>query len=853
MILQSLRGRERELAAIDETMSLAADEGAVLLVTGEPGIGKSALLAEARRRADAVGYRVLSAAGIESEQHLPFGGLQQIMTPLMDRLESLPSVQGQALATALGLFDGPRPDLFLIAEAALLLLAQERELRPVLVVADDVQWLDPQTHQIVTFLAHRSAAMRLVLIGAARTGHRGPFVNAAFPGLEVLGVDEETAEALLQAHARDLTPADRRRIREEARGNPLALLELPAAWSESHTGESHAPTLSARLERAFAGRISHLPAGTRDVLLVAATDSSSDLEEILAATAAFRAGPPNCEALAAATDAGLVLVGGGTLTFRHPLVRSGILQTETVVRRQAAHRALADVLVTDRYRRTWHRAQSIVGPDDRVADELEETVPESLGRGAVMSAVASLERSAHLTSSTSRRGRRLLQAAQHAFEVGRPDLVSRLTGEAADADLSDLDLVRRDWLTELLNDDVRADPGRVVALCSSVERAASAGDLDLALDLLILVSLRCWWADVGDAARKRVHVTLEALTTSSDDPRCLCALALAEPVLRGHEVTHRLKQTDLDCITDADSLRTLGMAAYGVGDSVLATDLLDRAEQLLRARGRLGLLPVVLALQFHIRLDLGDWTGSAAASEEVDRVAVETGQALFAFNNVLVESRALALRGDWKSALEMVVSAEDEASRLRLSDALCLSYQSRGVALLSAGRAEEAFTCMRRQFDPHDPGYHLRESFAGVALMAEAAVDAGHEAAGRTIVDGLESVASLSPAPMLHVNLLYARAVLAPAHKAEDLYVAALQHDLSRWPFILARLRLEYGRWLVRAERHREAEPQLRQALDVFSLMGAARWMHRATAALEQAGGPESSEEGHISRGSSEP
>ena len=847
MIPQSLCGRERELAAIDETMSRTGDVGAVLRVTGEPGIGKSALLAEARKRADAVGYRVLSAAGIESEQHLPFGGLQQIMTPLMDRLESLPHVQGQALATALGLFDGPRPDLFLIAEAALLLLAQERELRPVLVVADDVQWLDPQSHQIVTFLAHRSAAMRLVLIGAARTGHPGPFVNAAFPGLEVLGVDDETAEALLRAHARDLTPADRRRIRQEARGNPLALLELPAAWSETHAGAHQAPTLSERLERAFAGRISHFPADTRDLLLVAATDSSSDLDEILAATAVFRPGVPNGHGLATAIDAGLVVVDEGTLSFRHPLVRSGILQTETVVRRQSAHRALADVLVTDRYRRTWHRAQSIVGPDDGVADDLEETVPESLGRGAVMSAVASLERSAQLTSSTSRRGRRLLQAAQHAFEVGRPDVVSRLIGEAAQNDLCDIDLVRRDWLTELLNDDVRADPGRVVALCASVERAANAGDLDLALNLLILVSLRCWWADVGDAARERVHETLEALTASSDDPRCLCALALAEPVLRGNEVTQRLMRLDLDSITDADSLRTLGMAAYGVGDSVLATDLLDRAEQLLRARGRLGLLPVVLALQFHIRLDLGDWTGSAAASEEVDRVAVETGQALFAFNNVLVESRALALRGDWRSALELVVGAEDEASRLRLSDALCLSYQSRGAALLSAGRAEQAFACMKRQFDPRDPGYHLRESFAGVALMAEAAMDAGREAEGRTIVERLESVARASPAPMLHMNLLYARAVLAPAHYAEAMYVAALEHDLSRWPFIQARLLLEYGRWLLRDGRACEAAAPLRRAVDVFSLMGASRWVRRARTALARAEKPESSENVHPS------
>lgn len=834
MNARQLLGRERELAVLRGLIEAEEGEGSVLLVTGEPGIGKSALLAEAGTRAAILNYCVLTAAGVESEMHLPFGGLQQLTRPLMGNIGSLPRTQSEALSTALGLFDGPRPDIFLIAEAALNLLTLERQHRRVLAVADDVQWLDPQSHQILTFVAHRSAGAGLRIIGAARTDHPGPFVDAAFPRLEVVGVDGDTADAIVQSTARDLTPADRRRVRHQARGNPLALLELPAGWGEGQATEEPTATLSTRLEQAFAGRISQFPAETKDALLVAATDSSSELEEILSATAVFRVAPTNAAAFAPAVEAGLVQTDGSTITFRHPLVRSGVLQTETVARRQGAHQALADVLESDPFRRTLHRAQSIVGPDDQIADELEATVSESLDRGAVMSAVSSLERSARLSSRSADRGRRLVRAAVYAFEIGRADVVEHLVREAELTELDTIDVVRVEWLRQSLNDDVRADPELMMRLCASARRAVDAGDVDLALNILIATALRCWWADVGADAQKEVLDTLDALPFAHDDPRYNAALGLAEPVRRGADVMAHLSGVDLDAVTDADLLRTYGMTAYAIGDSVLATDLLDRAEQALREKGRLGLLPVVLALQFHIRLDLGDWTGSAAASQEVDRVAVETGQSLFAFNNVLVLSRALAMRGEWEAALELVVGAENDAVRLRLNDALCLSYQTRGAALLSGDQPAEAFACLKRQFDPGDPGYHLRESFAGVALMAEAAVDCGRIDEAREILAALESVARATPAPILQVNLMYARAVLAAPHEAEASYRTALEQDLSRWPWVRARICLEYGRWLWRAARPVEAVQHLTAADDVFRTMGATRWTRRAQRALHE-------------------
>jgi hypothetical protein len=199
-----------------------------------------------------------------------------------------------------------------------------------------------------------------------------------------------------------------------------------------------------------------------------------------------------------------------------------------------------------------------------------------------------------------------------------------------------------------------------------------------------------------------------------------------------------------------------------------------------------------------------------------------------------VESRGLALRGEWQSALELVVGAESEAVRLRLNDALCLGYQSRGLALLSADRPAEAFACLRRPFDPADPGYHLRESFGGVAVMAEAAADAGRIAEACDILAVLEEVARTTPSPLLRVNLLYAHAVLAAPDSAEARYHDALGTDLSRWPWMRARILLEYGRWLCRDQRHTEAEALLVEARETFSAMGADRWQRRAASALQQ-------------------
>lgn len=830
---ERILGRSAEVVTLNAVVMGGLENAATLLVTGEPGIGKSTLLVRVRGAALEAGYTVLRAAGVESEMHLPFGGLGQLVAPLLQHLDALPVAQREALGAALGLAEGAEPDLFLIAEAALALLLRERGEHPVMIVVDDVQWLDPQSHQILAFVAHRGSAAGISVIGAIRPGHSGPFTYGGFRKLHLAGVDDDTATQLLNVHAGTLSVADQKRIRREAQGNPLALLELPRSWGAGPVTDEHPLAVSARLEVAFAGRVAELPQLTRDVLLVAAAGSSSDTGEILAALSAFGAADASPELLRPAVVAGLITGERSRVTFRHPLVRSGILQRETLTRRHAAHAALAEVLTGDSYRCAWHRAWSIIGPDDDVADALAETVPDSLRRGAVMSAVSSLERSAQLTSSSHHRGRRLMQAADYAFGAGRADAVARILREAAEVDLTALDEIRVLWLTEALNDDVRANSALVRTLCDGATRAKALGDIGLALNLLLVAALRCWWADSGAEDRRAVIAILDATPEARNDPRHVTAVAIAEPVLKGSEVMRILESVAFDDVRDGDSLRVYGIAAYAVGDFVLATDLLDRAEASFRSEGRLGMLPVVLALQLHIRLDLGDWAGAVNAGQEVVTISRETGQAVFADNNILVVARGMALRGEWQSALDYMAEAEVEATRSLINDRICLSYQARGTALLSAERPAEAFECLKRQYDSTDPGYHLRESFAGVALMADAAVACGRNAEARAIMQALETVAIITPSPLLHVQLLYVAAVLAPDDQRDARYRDALAHDLHRWPWLRARMALAYGRWLAEAGRPAEAAQQLQSAAAVFERIGAVTWRRSALLTLE--------------------
>jgi len=840
MVAPRLLGRNRELAVLAGLIAVGREEGQALVVIGDPGIGKSALLAAAEAEARAAGYRVLSAVGVESEAQLPFAGLHQLLRPVLKTAQQLRPAHRRALLAAFGLASGPAPEPFLIALAVVSLLGAVAAERPVAVLADDVQWLDPQSQEVLTFMARRAASHPVMIIGAIRTGHPGPYLSAGLPELRVGPLDEAAADEVVRASADTLDVTERREIVAMADGNPLALLELPGTWAGTAAADGQPPTLSARLERAFAGRLAGLPPRTRDAVLVAAVDSAAAVDEILAATSVLSAAAGD-DPLDPAAAAGLLSVAGGQVRFRHPLVRSGVLQSETLTRRMAANGALAEVLTAEPYRRTWHRAQSIVGPDDEIAAELEANAAIALSRGAVMSAIGDLRRSAQLTSIPALRGHRLLMAAEQAFGLGRVELVDHLVRDAACTDLSELDQARTQWLREIFNDGVPGDAVRVLELCDSARQAQQAGDRDLALKLLVGAALRCWWADTGPAARARVVEVAGELEGAAGDPRYVAALAVAEPVRQCAVVMDLLSRFSGTDSGDADALHVLGMAAHAIGDTVRSVDFSSRAEKTLRETGRLGLLSQVLSMQVMDWLELGDWDRAAAAAEEGVRLAAETGQPIWRAGTLVCDALNHAFRGQAEQAFRYAAEAELVLSQRRVNDLLCCVALARGVALASTGQHAAGYREFRRMFEPGDPCFHQRERYDGVMFLADAAVRAGQRDDARLVVAGLELLATATPAPQLHIHLAYARAVLADDTEAGPFYADLMARDLSRWPWAGARVALAYGRWLLRQGHFRASEEVLRPLPDIFARIGAVDWadLARSELALAVPGGPQ--------------
>ncbi len=833
-------GRSVELGLLIKLLDDLPERGGATAVTGAAGIGKSALLAAVAREARARGMRVLEGAGVADESRLPFACLHSLLQPILDDARRLPAVQHNALMVALGYGEGPAPEQFLIAVAALNLVTEAASHRPVLIAVDDVQWLDQPTHDVLAFLVRRVADDPVAVVSTARRGHCGPLLAVGVPELDIPGLDDASARTLLAVHAADLSVADRERVLEAALGNPLALIELPIAIQApdkaSVGADQSLVPLTNRLEDAFVGRFSELPQVDRDILLIAAVESTDELAEILAAASVLRGKAIDADALASAVTAGLVRADGARLAFRHPLTRSGVVHAESDDRRREAHAALAAVLDAEPYRRTWHRAQAITGLDDAVANELEAGYRTALRRGSVLTAIRALERSAELTGDPAARVRRLLRAAEHAFGLGRADVVDRLVRSTSREKLSDLERAKVEWLREIFSDGTPGDAKRVLQMCDMARRADTAGDIDLAFKLLLGAALRSWWADTGPHARAEVVRVAEHLDVAAGDPRLIAVLGVAEPVLRGSAVVERLALAAAERLDDADALRLLGMAAHAVGDQVRSVEFLERAEAKLRDQGSLGLLPHVLGMLSAVRIDLGYWERVPAATEEGRRIAEETGQPVWSEGQLVNEARAAGLRGDWEDALALADEAERTPAIAALDDLRACAQLARGFALISAGRHGAAYEALRLLFDLRGRYYDQRERFSGLSFLAEAAVVAQRRDDARSVLAEMERVGKITTSPLLHVHLRHARAVLADDAVAEALYRDAIDADLAAWPWPKARIEFAYGAWLRRQRRLLESREVLRSAQLAFELIGAPGWAEQAREELRAAG-----------------
>ena len=769
----SLLGRDSEIRLLGELLDRVADQGGALVLSGGPGIGKSALLGEAARGARKRGMLVLKVTGVQSEAVLPFAGLHSLLQPLLGRVDALGAPQRNAVLAAFGLTDEAVPDPFLTALAALDLMAEAAAGAPVLVVADDAHWLDQATRDVLTFVARRLEFEPILLVAAIRDGYETPLLEAGLPAVTLGALAPPTAAALLDSRSPGLRAGVRERFLREAAGNPLALVELPIARGRLggedavdavDAGDAGWLPLTTRLEQAFAARASELPALTRTALLVAALNDGPLLSEVLAA--AVLADPPAppppaaparalpgarglaVDVLVPAISAQLVEIDETQLRFRHPLIRTAIRQRASVSQRQAAHAALASALAGQPERAVWHRAAAIIGPDEAVAGELEATALRAQRRGGSIVAVSALRRAAALGDGRRRAGR-LLRAAELGFELGRQDLVRELLAEAGPGGLSAREQARVTWIRDSFADGIPGETSKARSLAISADRAGADGDTDLALKLLYGAALRCWWADPGAATRDGVAATAEGLKVAEDDPRLLVVLALADPTGRGATVVERLYGLGPAVESDAAATRLAGTAAMAVGAFDLAATFLALSAASLRAQGRLGLLARALALQAWSAAQLADLGAAIPAAAEARRLAQETRQPLIMATAGAVQALLAALRGDEGAAGALAAQAEEISVPIGASAVLAATQLARGLAALGAGRPADALAHLRRIHDPADPAYHYGVRCYTVGDLAEAARRGGEVASIGGFLREMETAGQRTTSPSL--------------------------------------------------------------------------------------------------------
>jgi DNA-binding CsgD family transcriptional regulator len=828
-----LFGRERELRVIEERLDSVSDKGGALLIRGEAGVGKTAILEAAKLLAGSREMSLLAATGVHSETNLPFAGLYELLRPIVARTERLPGPQQYALRAAFGLAEVAAAELFLIALGALDLLSEFASERALLVVVDDAQWLDRSTVNVLAFVARRLQSEPIVLLVASRDLPETLFADV-IPELHVEGLDEIASRQLLQANNPNLSSEIRDRLLRESAGNPLALVELPKAVgleaSSSGVLPAHLP-LTTRLERAFASRILELPLTTRQVLLIAAMDEGSNLAEILSAASLLSGEEVSLEVLVPALTARLIYGDVVSVQFRHPLVRSAVSSTFNVVERAAAHVALAAVLKDDPDRSVWHRAAATIGHDETVAQALESIATRALQRGDVRAAIQALDRAADLSADAMRRARSLLKASELAFEIGWNDFVASLLQKAEVLELSRPDQVRLMWFREAAHRSISGGD----ALREIADSIKTDDDVDLALDLLSGPATKGWWAEPDEDICKHVIGAVERMRASSeDDPRFVLIVAMTDPIDRGAFVIERLHRFAANPPEDARTAHLLGLAAIQIGDFDLAERFLSSAIAGLRNDGRLALLAHMLVLRAWSAIFRGNRNVAIADAEEGTHLAQETEQPTYVSLARAAAAMSAALRGDYESAEALANDAERIAAPLGIL--LAEVQMARGLNALGAGRYDDAYRHLRRMFDPLDSAYHPMRHCYFIGDLAEAALQSGHRNEATALLAEMEKLAWRTPSPQFQLAMLYARAMLADDMEAPQLFEAALAGGAGNSPFTLARARLAFGAWLRRARRVREARPLLQAAMEAFDALGALPWSERARQELRAAG-----------------
>jgi DNA-binding CsgD family transcriptional regulator/tetratricopeptide (TPR) repeat protein len=835
-----LLDRSAERAALDGLVEdVERGRSRVMVLRGEPGIGKTALMDYLLLAA--ADCQFLRATGVESEMELAFAGLHQLCNPLISQLDDLPIPQRDALGTALGMRAGNPPDPFLVGLATLTLLCAAADSQPLICLVEDAQWLDAASAQAIAFVARRLAVEHLGIAISVRDAAHEDLLEG-LPEIQVPGLERPEADALLTfAVPGKFDPRVREQLLAEARGNPLALLELPRglAAGELTFGLWHSgtETLASRIERGFVRRMKSLPSSSQRVLLTAAAEPTGDRSLLSRATEILGISPA---AIAAAEQADLLEVRS-RVVFRHPLVRSAAYRYASPEDRQAVHRALAAVTDPDRDpdRRAWHRAQGSDVPDEDVAFDLERSADRALARGGLAAAAAFMEQSVTLTVDSQRRAERALEAADAKSRAGAFTDALSLLEDAEERPLDPLRRARVDLLRAQITFATQHGNQALPMLLEAARRLEPL-DRELALDTYLDAFAAAMFAGrfaSGPGALDVARAAQGALQFDLSRKGDLLLKAVATMFIDGHGAAKALAREAMsayrsDQLSLDEGLRSMWLA------NALTVDMLDfeswvavntRHLQIARDAGALGALPLAINSHAYVALFREGVSAAVPLVNEAKAVTEIAGGTLAPFGAVSVA----AWQGREAEATDAIDRMLEDAVSCREGIGVGLAQWGRAVLCNALGRYPDALVAAR------EAAAHPAELGAVNWALIEVV-----EAAERTNQHdvALRALQQLSERAALGTDWgrgfeAYARALVSDGDEADALYLQAIESlSAAAPPAYLPRAHLVYGEWLRRSGRRREARAHLRAAFDCFTVMGFEAFAERARHELAATG-----------------
>ena len=829
-----LFGRHREREVLDRLLDDA--RGGVLVIHGEPGVGKTALLEYAIETGGV--FRIVRTSGVEAEMELPYAAAQLLCSPFLDLVDRLPPPQREALGVAFGLSAGPPPNPFLVGLAVLGLLSEAAEHQPLLVAIDDAHWLDDASARALSFVARRLSSEQIALVFATRQ------IDSPLRGLPELFVSplaHRDARAMLEAVL--LAPFDEtvlERIVVETRGNPLALLELPRGLSPMELaggfGLPASVPLSASIEKNFTKRLSALPEDARRLLLVAAADPVGDPS--LVWRAAQRLGIP--ESAADTVESEGLLEVGARVVFRHPLVRSAVYRAATSGERRAVHHALAEATdpELDPDRRAWHRAQAAPKPDEGVAAELAESAARAQARGGLAAAAAFLDRASELTPDESRRSERALAAAQAKLQAGALEDALRLLATAEAVCLTEAQLARAALLRGQISFASTHSGDAAILLLDAAERYRQMNP-ELARETYLEALTAAVFA--GSLAPPGARPRQVAAAASAAPParvRRAPDLLLdgfaalfsgtygpAVPVLRQAQIA-------IESTSQTEQLRWMWaatVAAQHLWDDKNWERLSDLHLEMIRDTGRLADLAIALGHRGQMHVFAGELTLAASRLEAIQEATELTGSPLAQYHGVSLA----AMRGREAEARQLFDSARADVAERGEGAGLAFTDWAESILYNGLGRYADALAAARRVIGHTDlvcSNWAMPELIEAASRVGafELAAETDQLLTDRARASGTEW--ALGIAARSH-------ALLADDARAAELHVEAIDRLRRTSTAVdLARAHLLYGEWLRRHRQLRDARNELHSAYEMFSLFGMEAFAERTRVELEAAG-----------------